>query len=540
MTIYNQFPQYAAAHDEPENEMPYAYGMSNQLPLPMNPSPANSMPPLFPSMMTPELYPQAPFSSSNLMQARYAEGGEVNAHEMMQEGPEGDLSALAQLIQQYGEGEDTILAHINRDEARELAEKYGHDINSMTGLPQFGFLKKVKKTFKKPKRILRYALPAAGAVLGAMVGGPAGAALGGSLGGAAGAAINKKDIFKGAVIGGTTAYAGANALPMIAPQTAASIGLPSAASSASSAGSLGATTAKTAAPTFKGFGSIPAMKGFGTTQGMTALGPVTGLKGFGAALPGGSAGLGGMFGSGAATTSGGLGTLGTIGATTGAGAALKGIASRLQKGRPQTTLEGIASAFSPESSEKSGIGSAIQGLASLFTNEGLLDKALLATAVGGTLLRREKTPKEPSLDELIARAPQWRPDQYPRNFRANPLKVIPFPGQYDPTIHGEHLFFSNPYPEVQYYNHGGAVDMDGGGFLDGDTDGHEDRIPAKLSDGEFVVDATTVAHLGNGNNRAGAKILQNMVDNVRRHKGVKGFPPKAKSISQYMQMRPRY
>jgi len=168
----------------------------------------------------------------------------------------------------------------------------------------------------------------------------------------------------------------------------------------------------------------------------------------------------------------------------------------------------------------------------------LLDKALLATAIGGTLLRREKTPKEPSLDELIARnTPQWRPDQYPRNMKPFSQQVIPFPGKYDPTVHGEHLYFTNTNPQVEYYAHGGTVNMDHGGYLDGETDGHADEIPARLSDGEFVVDATTVAHLGNGNNRAGAKILKNMVNNIRHHKGVKGFPPKAKSINQYMQMR---
>jgi hypothetical protein len=39
--------------------------------------------------------------------------------------------------------------------------------------------------------------------------------------------------------------------------------------------------------------------------------------------------------------------------------------------------------------------------------------------------------------------------------------------------------------------------------------------PARLSDGEFVVPADVVSHLGNGNSDAGAKQLYSMMDRVR-------------------------
>lgn len=50
-----------------------------------------------------------------------------------------------------------------------------------------------------------------------------------------------------------------------------------------------------------------------------------------------------------------------------------------------------------------------------------------------------------------------------------------------------------------------------------------DRIPARidnnqearLSDGEFVIPADVVSHLGNGNSSAGAKNLYGMMDRVR-------------------------
>jgi hypothetical protein len=44
----------------------------------------------------------------------------------------------------------------------------------------------------------------------------------------------------------------------------------------------------------------------------------------------------------------------------------------------------------------------------------------------------------------------------------------------------------------------------------------DNRQPAKLSHGEFVIPADVVSHLGNGNSDAGAKILYKMMDRVRR------------------------
>lgn len=64
---------------------------------------------------------------------------------------------------------------------------------------------------------------------------------------------------------------------------------------------------------------------------------------------------------------------------------------------------------------------------------------------------------------------------------------------------------------------------DGGRLLKGPGDGMSDNIPAKigekqparLADGEFVVPADVVSHLGNGSTDAGAKQLYKMMDKVR-------------------------
>ena len=78
-----------------------------------------------------------------------------------------------------------------------------------------------------------------------------------------------------------------------------------------------------------------------------------------------------------------------------------------------------------------------------------------------------------------------------------------------------------------------------GGFaVEGPGDGRDDKIPALLSDGEYVMDAETVALLGNGSNKAGAKMLDKFRVNVRKQKGRKlargEFSAKAKRPEHYM------
>lgn len=83
---------------------------------------------------------------------------------------------------------------------------------------------------------------------------------------------------------------------------------------------------------------------------------------------------------------------------------------------------------------------------------------------------------------------------------------------------------------VRYSAMGGLQSLAQGGksslpprYLDGHTDGMADKVPAHidnrrpaaLSDGEFVVPADVVSHLGNGNSTAGAKRLYEMMDRIR-------------------------
>lgn len=74
-------------------------------------------------------------------------------------------------------------------------------------------------------------------------------------------------------------------------------------------------------------------------------------------------------------------------------------------------------------------------------------------------------------------------------------------------------------------------------YMKGGTPGQSDKIPALLSDGEYVIDADTVAALGDGNNAAGASALDQMRQNIRKHKRsapADKIPPKAKAPTAYL------
>lgn len=91
------------------------------------------------------------------------------------------------------------------------------------------------------------------------------------------------------------------------------------------------------------------------------------------------------------------------------------------------------------------------------------------------------------------------------------------------------------------YQQGGVADLGGyaagGKLLKGPGDGMSDDIvaniagkqPARLADGEFVVPADVVSHLGNGSTDAGAKHLYKMMDRIRKART--GNPKQGKRIN---------
>lgn len=83
----------------------------------------------------------------------------------------------------------------------------------------------------------------------------------------------------------------------------------------------------------------------------------------------------------------------------------------------------------------------------------------------------------------------------------------------------------------------GRIDYREGSHVEGPGDGQSDDIPAMLADGEYVIDAETVAMLGNGSNKAGAKKLDEFRMNIRKHKRdtpLNKIPPPSKSPLSYL------
>ena len=85
---------------------------------------------------------------------------------------------------------------------------------------------------------------------------------------------------------------------------------------------------------------------------------------------------------------------------------------------------------------------------------------------------------------------------------------------------------ANLLPVPQYMADGGIVGLKEGMYLEGATDGMADEVPASvdnvepaaLSDGEYVIPADVVSHLGNGNSDAGAKVLDKFLLRIRKER----------------------
>ena len=88
-----------------------------------------------------------------------------------------------------------------------------------------------------------------------------------------------------------------------------------------------------------------------------------------------------------------------------------------------------------------------------------------------------------------------------------------------------------------HFAHGGMANEPR--FLSGGGDGMSDSIKAnidghteaRLADGEFVVPADVVSHLGNGSSKAGAKQLYDMMDRIRKART--GNPKQGKQINPH-------
>lgn len=207
----------------------------------------------------------------------------------------------------------------------------------------------------------------------------------------------------------------------------------------------------------------------------------------------------------------------------------------------------------PNSSGSSGDGGVISGLQNLLGPYARY-AALLPILGSLTGLTNSKQPQAPTPGPGMSNGVAT-PFQIP-NFTRQQTQVNPNTDWYTYGQHPETQFFQNnqlpnipgfspasaapqstpaqpstPQKGLQPFQgaimaKGGALEStfnsgQGDTYVEGPGDGTSDDIPAKLSDGEYVMDAGTVSMLGNGSNKAGAAALDKLRQNVRKHAGKK-------------------
>lgn len=137
-------------------------------------------------------------------------------------------------------------------------------------------------------------------------------------------------------------------------------------------------------------------------------------------------------------------------------------------------------------------------------------------------------------------------ETYDRLSAMNPPQppMPPMMPQFDPRQFASGLGSFSPV--MPYYRQGGSIAprqyAAGGKFLQGPGDGMSDDIKAningqqeaRLADGEFVVPADVVSHLGNGSSNAGSRKLYKMMANVRKARTGKSSQAPAVKTDKYL------
>ena len=271
---------------------------------------------------------------------------------------------------------------------------------------------------------------------------------------------------------------------------------------------------------------LGAYGGAGIGQGLAASGAnAAGTSAGGSNIVQG--GLSGTGGTAPVKTVTGLGTTTNLASSSGAGAAGAGsntIASNFaDAGRGLKMLGSEGSTFGTEYA-KAMQGPSIGGEALWSGSTGT--KAATLGTLGNVAYRAG------AFDQPAMATPEEDKSDYAGPYI--PTKRTYIPQSREAMLAGngrEHQYFDvvNPAPGFESMNaaRGGLLalnKMAGGRYLKGSGDGTSDSIPAtigqsqpaRLADGEFVVDARTVSELGNGSSDAGARKLYAMMDNVHK------------------------
>lgn len=478
----------------------------------------------------------------------------------------GGLAKAAKHLAAQGRGGDTMLAHINPREAEVLRRMGGTGtINPNTGLYEFkgGIFKSIGKVFKSVAKIIKPIAKIALPIVATAIGGPwAGAAAGALTGAMDGGGL------KGAVLGGLSgglapggfgggiAKTVGSSLTNMLPSSIGSL-----VSNVISPSTLGSTVLGGLGSTVLGKGFLP---GALMAGGMSAMAPtVEGLVG---SAKNYLTGPGGLFSSQAGGTginlgnvpSGGAGiNLGKVSSDVGgmpnfdiaSGAATPGV--NLPSSASDTVLSGLRNSIASnagnvaDAAKSTGLfgtgisaGNVLTGLTALNALGGMsVPDAQLAMQNAG-LTEEQKAAMNRELTDYTAR---WNTTTLPQAGTPEYTDLM------DRIQRGIGINFMNPTITTPDQTPAAIPQtaMARGGALSnvamlarGTGHGRSDTINARLSDGEYVIDAETVALLGNGSTKAGASALDQMREQLRKQKGkvlAKGkFSPDAKSPLAYL------
>jgi len=480
----------------------------------------------------------------------------------------GGLKVAARRLQKAGRGGDSMLAHINPREALALRQMGGSGrSNPSTGLPEYKTNWGQILGLIAPVAISSFFSPMVSKLGNALSFGKAGDALSSVIGntvvGAATSALTGgkvlKGAFSGANLGGLSDYLGKDFLGINNPLTASLIG------GGLSGGVAGLINGNTLSGALRGAAGAgisnlagqsnnaairQAGRGFGSMFG-AGYDPRSSMYG---GLAGGlTAALAGRFGNPISQ----LGTKPSDVVTNEAIAGMGGIPSGTEATGALGALGAADAAGTAGTTAAAGAATAPQILNAASTGGGLtLDKMIKYGMLGMAAM--------PLLDYLKndkggngKDKPQTAQEVYDKTLTDQQKKQMEMPLQdwdwnkinRDAQASG---MDANTYMALNwnkfstgYYNKPQPVAKARGGALSqiaylakGSGTGRDDTINARLSDGEYVIDAETVALLGDGSTEAGAKRLDQMRAEIRRQKGknlAKGkISPNAKSPLAYL------
>tara|TARA_R110000851_G_scaffold223802_1_gene376647 strand:+ start:223 stop:1869 length:1647 start_codon:yes stop_codon:yes gene_type:complete len=441
----------------------------------------------------------------------------------------GGLTVAGRRLADQGQGGDSMLAHINPREAEVLRRMGGQGTtNPNTGLVEYKGLKNILKTVL-PVALSVFA-PGIGTAIGGAMGlsGVAASMVGGAALGAGTSALTGGDWKRGAVLGGVSGGAGSVAGNFV--NEGLGLGLTAPVAATLGSGLVGGVAGKMSGSSF----------GEGALQG--AGGQL--LKNYA-----GTSGMSPSFQQ-AADTTGNMLTSGysptesvTSGAVAGLFNAVSPSKAVVAEKRTANTPPPSVGAIPPTSEgffsgalDKVGdwasenpfeaVGLGISGLSALSMPEDV------GTAVSSMSPEQQEYFDRPLVnwDWDAIRADANRANLSLTEFMASNFNDLTS-GQYNMQATG--MACGGPVP----MNQGGALQR-ASRYVEGNGTGRSDEIPAYLSDGEYVIDAETVALLGDGSNKAGASTLDNMRNNIRSHKGralSQGqFSPDARSPLEYI------